>query len=105
LKKALEKMTLFIQYVSENYKKSEVCLNEMGSAWYKLPKSKIITIKAPSLSFSDLGFLNVQRIGLCVDKEDDLLKLLDDYKDSSKNYNLTNYKNKVSDFLTANGFK
>jgi hypothetical protein len=104
LREALDKMTLFIQYISEDYKKSEVCLNEMGAAWSKLPKSKIIAIKAPNISFSELGFLNIQRIGLCINKEDDLFKLLDDYKDIFKDYNLTNYKNKVKDFLTENGF-
>ena len=43
LKDALNKMTLFIQYVSDDYKSSEVCLNEMGAAWLKLPKNRIIT--------------------------------------------------------------
>lgn len=103
LKEKLEKMTLFIQYVSDNYKKSEICLNEMGAAWYKLPKSKIITLKAPDLKFSDLGFLNVQRIGLSINKKEDLHKLFCDYN-CLFNSNAADFYQKVDKFISENRF-
>jgi hypothetical protein len=103
LKEALQKMTLFIQYVSNDYKMSEVCLNEMGAAWLKLPKNRIITLKAPDLGFNELGFINVQRIGLCINKRDDLLGIIRDYK-SLFNFDPVDFVNKVEKFLKDNGF-
>ena len=44
--------------ISENYKKSEVCQNEMGAAW-TLNGVRVLPFKFPSLSFSEIGFLNV----------------------------------------------
>ena len=101
LKNALNKMTLFIQYISDDYKSSEVCLNEMGAAWLKLPKNRMITLKAPNLGFSDLGFINVQRFGLCVDNKDDLLSITRDYKDLF-DFDPVDYNNKVDDFISEN---
>lgn len=103
LKNALEKMTLFIQYISDDYKASEVCLNEMGAAWLKLPKNRIITLKAPNLGFSDIGFINVQRIGLCIDNKDDLISITRDYKDLF-DFDPVDFYKKVNDFIIENGF-
>jgi hypothetical protein len=103
LKEALNRMTLFIQYVSEDYKSSEVCLNEMGAAWLKLSKNRIITIKSKGLKFSDLGFINVQRIGLCIDKKNDLLSITRDFKELFS-FDPVDFNNKVDEFLIENGF-
>lgn len=103
LKNALNKMTIFIQYVSKAYRKSEVCLNEMGAAWVRLPKRNIITIKAPDVKFKDLGFLNIQRIALNINKKADLLKIADDYGNLF-DFSSTNYSLKVDEFLRDNGF-
>lgn len=96
-------MTIFIQYVSKDYKKSEVCLNEMGAAWLRLSKSRIITLKAPDIKFSDLGFLNLQRIGLSINSKEDLHKIINDYK-MFFDYNPADYYQKVDKFLSDNGF-
>jgi hypothetical protein len=101
LKAALNKMTLFIQYISEDYKASEVCLNEMGAAWIKLPKNRIIILKAPNLKFNDLGFLNLQRIGLCIERKNDLLSLTRDYNDFF-DFDPVDLNNKVDEFISAN---
>jgi len=101
LKEALKKMTIFIQYLSSDYKKSEVCLNEMGAAWLKLEKKNIITLKAPNLKFKDLGFLNVQRIGIRINNKDDLLKIAEDYKNLF-DFNTVDFNNKVDKFLKEN---
>lgn len=44
--------------ISENYRKSEVCQNEMGAAW-TLEGKRILPLKFPNLEFSEIGFLNV----------------------------------------------
>jgi hypothetical protein len=99
LKNALKKMTLFIQYVSDNYKRSEVCLNEMGAAWLNLPKSKNIILKAPNIKFTEVGFLNVQRIGLNINDKNDLLKFYDDNKDLFPNAKQADYNKKIDEFI------
>lgn len=103
LKKALNKMTIFIQYVSKSYKKSEVCLNEMGAAWVRLPKSKILILKAPDVKFKDLSFLNIQRLALNISKKEDLLMISESYKNIF-DFNSTDYALKVDKFLKDNGF-
>lgn len=103
LKKALNKMTIFIQYVSKSYKKSEVCLNEMGAAWVRLPKNKILILKAPDVKFKDLGFLNIQRLALSINKKEDLLKISENYKNIF-DFSSTDYALKVDKFLKDNGY-
>lgn len=47
--------------ISENYKRSEVCLNEMGASW-TLDKVKVRQFLFPNLGFDSLGLLmNVQQ--------------------------------------------
>lgn len=104
IKTALNKMTIFIQYISNDYKASEICLNEMGAAFVKLEKNKIITLKAPNLTFNDVGFLNIQRIGLSINVKDDLLSLSRDYH-SLFNFDPVDFNNKVDTFLKKNRFK
>lgn len=41
--------------ISQNYKQSEVCLNEMGIAWAL--DRRIVPILLPDVSFSDIGWL------------------------------------------------
>jgi len=103
LKKALNEMTIFIQYVSKGYKKSEVCLNEMGAAWVRLPKNKILILKAPDVKFKALGFLNIQNVALSINKKEDLLKISENYKNIF-NFSSTDYALKVDKFLKDNGF-
>lgn len=44
--------------ISENYRQSEVCQNEMGAVW-ALDGKRILPFKFPNIKFSELGFLNV----------------------------------------------
>lgn len=44
--------------ISKNYRKSEVCHNEMGAAW-ALEGKRVLPMKFPNLDFSKIGFLNV----------------------------------------------
>ena len=46
--------------ISENYKKSEICLNEMGAAW--ATDRTVIPLVFPNLSFDSIGWLyNVRK--------------------------------------------
>jgi hypothetical protein len=81
LRNALSRMTLFIQFISKDYRQSEVCLNEMGAAWFKFDRSRIITIKMPDVPFTEIGYINFTKIALRLDVESDMFRILDDYKD------------------------
>lgn len=65
-----------IQLISENYKRSEVCLNEMGAAW-ALDKT-VLPILIKPLDYSDVGFLHGSNQLLKIDSKGDLLKLTDE---------------------------
>ena len=56
IKNGIKQCALFFMMVSEGYRKSEVCLNEMGAAWIidDLPK-KIILL--PNVDFEQIGWL------------------------------------------------
>ena len=47
--------------ISENYRQSEICHNEVGAAWALQDTKRVIPLKFPNLSFNqeDLGVLNV----------------------------------------------
>jgi len=99
LRRALQKMTIFIQYVSKNYKESEVCLNEMGAAWIKLSKRNIIVLKAPDIKFNEIGFLNLTNIGIDITNRKSLEKLFIDHKELFKNVDISDFNEGVSSFL------
>lgn len=44
--------------ISDNYRQSEVCQNEMGAAW-TLEDKRVLPFKFPNIKFSEIGFLNV----------------------------------------------
>lgn len=44
--------------ISDNYRISEVCQNEMGAAW-AMERKRILPLKFPNIKFAELGFLNV----------------------------------------------
>lgn len=44
--------------ISDSYKQSEVCQNEMGAAW-TLEDKRVLPFKFPNIKFSEIGFLNV----------------------------------------------
>lgn len=55
IKDSLGSSKIVLLFISDNYKNSEVCLNEMGAAW-ALDK-KIVQILLPGTSFDKLGWL------------------------------------------------
>lgn len=55
IKDALNTSDLVLFIISGNYKKSEVCLNEMGAAWAL--EKKTIPILLPNIDFTEIGWL------------------------------------------------
>lgn len=44
--------------ISDNYRNSEVCQNEMGAAW-AMEGKRVLPFKFPNIEFKEIGFLNV----------------------------------------------
>lgn len=63
-------------FISENYKRSEVCLNEMGAAWATDRSVKLMLF--PNLSFKSIGWLYNLNKGAHLDNEEALDSLYDD---------------------------
>ena len=85
--------------ISEKYRGSEVCQNEMGAAW-ALEGKRILPFKFPNLSFDEIGFLNV--VKQCADitdksKLDELYKELCEYYDIEQDW--MNYNKATADFI------
>lgn len=81
-------------FISENYRISEACQNELGAAWaMSLDEKRVLPFKFPNVSFNEMGFLNV--VKQCADitdktKLDELYGELCEYygfKQDWKNYN------------------
>lgn len=55
IKNSMNTSDLVVFMISENYKKSEVCLNEMGAAWAL--EKKTTPILLPNIGFTEIGWL------------------------------------------------
>ena len=86
-------------FISENYKKSEICQNEMGAAW-SLEDKRVLPFKFPNLSFKEIGFLNV--VKQCADITDKS-KLDELYNELCNRYDIEqdwlNYNRYKEDFI------
>lgn len=70
--------------ISNNYKESEVCLNEMGAAW-TLDNKTVLPFVLPDCRFEDMGFLyNVKQGAMITDKT----KLDELYRDICETYDI-----------------
>ena len=99
IKSQLEQANLVIQLITENYKNSEVCLNEMGAAW--VLNAKVIPFILEPINYSNVGFIHNPSQMLKINKKNDLLKLSTDI---SQLFNLDKpdadrYNQLVDDFL------
>lgn len=73
--KNLEKSSLILLMISSNYKKSEICLNEMGAAW--ILNKEIVPVLLPNTSCENIGFLNDKNLAIDICSRDGLSKLVD----------------------------
>lgn len=100
IKAEINKSCIAFLLLSKNYKKSEVCLNEVGAAWVSLEKTNVIPILLPDVDFKELGFLDINRLGLKIFEKRDLIKLIQDNKEAlNASFNLELVHNQVEEFL------
>lgn len=86
-------------FISNNYKKSEVCQNEMGAAWV-LEDKRLYPFKFPNVDFTELGFIaKVKQTADITDKS----KLDEFYIELCQRYNLQqdwmNFNKQKEDFV------
>jgi len=89
-----------IQIISENYKQSEVCLNEMGAAW--VLSNNVIPFIVPNVRFDTVGFIHNTTQLLQLNNEADLFKFQDDHgelRGTTGKINQANYHKQVKEFL------
>lgn len=73
IKENLHTSSLVLFMISDNYKSSEVCLNEMGAAWAM--EKKTISVVLPNSGFDKLGWLTSLDKALQIDNGEALDKL------------------------------
>ncbi|MCJ7449783.1 MAG: toll/interleukin-1 receptor domain-containing protein [Bacteroidales bacterium] len=101
LREEIKSSMLALLFISKNYKTSEVCLNELGAVWLSLEKEHIIPIILPDTKFTELGFLDINRIGIKINEQRGILKLIQDCKELlNPNFNIEKLHNKLEKFVT-----
>ena len=99
IKQQLKESEIIIQLITENYKQSEVCLNEMGAAW--VLNAKVVPFIVEPIRYDNIGFIHNTTQLLKLNKKKDLLKFKDDHKDffNSTSFNLSRYDQQIDEFL------
>ena len=97
----MEGSDYILLFISENYKKSEVCGNELGASWAYRDK-RILPLVLPNVQFGQMGFLNVVKQGA---KLLDRSKLDELYEEICRKYSLTldwkNFNKRKDDFINT----
>lgn len=86
IKDELSSADVIIQIISDNYKESEVCLNEMGASW--VLDATVIPFILPPVSFSNVGFIHNTTQLLRLNEGDDLKKFRDDHAEGIGSSNI-----------------
>ena len=85
--------------ISDNYKNSEVCQNELGAAWAMNGK-RVLPFKFPHINFNEIGFLNVVKQAADLTDKSKLDEL---YEELCRFYDLPqdwrNYNQQKDDFV------
>lgn len=97
----MEGSDYILLFISENYKRSEVCGNELGSAWAFRDK-RVLPFVLPNVQFSQMGFLNVVKQGAELLERS---KLDEFYEEVCKKYSLApdwkNFNKHKDDFVST----
>lgn len=75
IKHNLRTSSLVLFMISDNYRKSEVCLNEMGATWAL--ERKNISVLMPNISFDKLGWLTSFNKAIRIDDEEGLDRIFE----------------------------
>ncbi len=90
---------LFIQFISDDYIKSRVCLNEEGAAWVLHDETNYITIILSGFTTSDITWVKTVDKGIKIENKNSLMNIYNDRKEFFKNVNVTHFSNKIEEFL------
>jgi hypothetical protein len=99
IKQRLINATTVIQIITQNYKESEVCLNEMGAAWVLC--DKVVPFIVDPIRFDNVGFIHNTTQLLRLNKSEDLFQFQDDNEDLyvGRKINQSNYHRQVNEFV------
>ncbi len=97
IKENLIKASLVVLIITDNYKDSEVCLNEMGAAW--VLNAKVIPFIVHPIKYDSVGFIHHPNQLLKFNKKSDILKFIDEQKNESNNIKHTEVERHVNDFI------
>lgn len=81
LREEIKLTSIALLFISKNYKSSEICLNEVGAAWITLDKENVIPMLLPNIEFTELGFLDIGRLGLKIYERSGILTFIQDNKE------------------------
>jgi hypothetical protein len=97
IKSELVNSKAVLQFISNNYKNSEVCLNEMGASW--VLSDNVIPLIIERGEF-DVGFINSTTQQIQLWDRNQLLKFIDDHKGKflPTSFTITRLNQKVEEF-------
>ena len=98
IKRELISAKMVLQFISHNYKASEVCLNEMGAAW--VLNATVIPLIIEPESY-DVGFIHSTDQQIQLNKKKDILQLISDHETNftQDKFNHSRLDTKIDDFL------
>lgn len=93
---------LFIQFLSDNYAESRVCLNEEGAGWVLVDDLMFIPIFLKGYNHSALSWIKGHSKGIKIDDKTSLLNIYDNRKDFFQgNINVAMFNKKVDEFIAS----
>ncbi len=95
IKQTIKESSYVIFMISDNFKNSEICLNEMGAAW-ALDK-EVIPILLPHVSFQQVGWLNFYDRAIKIDDDKALDEIYNKFNRS--NLNISDWNRNKRNFL------
>lgn len=104
IKSTLQKSDYSFLFISENYKRSDICLNEMGASWI-LENTEVKPFVFPNIRFDSIGTLYSVKQVAKLNKKSDLDELFDEltnkYEIDRKISRWNKYKEDFLDFLES----
>lgn len=99
IKENIKNAVAVIQIITENYRQSEICLNEMGAAW--VLSDNVIPFILEPVRFDNVGFIHNTTQLLKLNNAEDLFKFQDDHEElyQGRKIKQTNYHKQVYDFI------
>jgi hypothetical protein len=97
IKQKLQMASLVILIISDNYRKSEVCLNEMGATW--VLNNRVVPFIVPPINYESVGFIHEPNQLLKINKKENLLKFIDEEKIENKIVKIGEISRHVDDFI------